>query len=247
MEQAEFDKLFEKVEKFVENIFENTDSSHDFLHVKRVYNLSIQIANKEKDKEPNLQLVRLAAILHDVGDSKYEKVQKKKFESLGYTLPPTIEDYLLQLGCPAELSQQTSDLVNKVSFRKEAFYPSSTPPNIELAIVRDADKLDAIGAIGIARCMAYGSHVNNPIHNRDLETQLVKDQRAGSVEKPWNCMSAEDYAKGGSGTCIAHFYEKLFHLKDMLVTDYAKHLAVKRHAIMLQFVEQLEMECDLQA
>lgn len=194
---------------FVKKFFENEFSGHDFYHTLRVYNLAKSIAeNEECDKE----LVYLGALLHDVDDYKLVGKEAEPFSNAKKFLNG--EDY------PADRIEKICHIISQVSFKGK---DTVTPDTIEGKIVQDADRLDAIGAIGIARTFAYGGNHNTPIYDPEIE---YKED-----------MSADEYYKN-AGTTINHFYEKLLKLKDLMNTETAKKMAEHRHEYMEEFLKE---------
>jgi len=200
--------LINKTIEYVKNFFEKDYSGHDFYHTLRVYNLAKNIAESEKcDKE----LVCLGALLHDVDDYKLIGEQKEQFKNL--------KSFLKSENYSKERIEQVCRIVSQVSFKGSNIIPDT----IEGKIVQDADRLDAIGAIGISRTFAYGGGCNRPIHIPD--------------EKYKENMSSTEYYKN-VGTSINHFYEKLLLLKDFMNTDTAKKMAIHRHKYMQEFLQE---------
>ncbi len=195
----------------VKKIFEEDASGHDFGHTVRVYNNAMKIAdNMECDKE----LVALASLLHDVDDEKL-------FKTADYANARRIMN---TLGVDKDIQQKIVDIISQVSFKGNE---STVPTTIEGCITQDADRLDAIGAIGIARTFAYGGSKGHKIYDPAINPNMN--------------MSGKEYLKG-DGTSLNHFYEKLFLLKDMMNTEYAKELANKRDLVMHSFVDEFNRE-----
>jgi uncharacterized protein len=192
--------------EFVKTLSSDDHSGHDWWHVSRVYNLSKIIAEKET---ANMFLVRMAALLHDVDDWKLNKSN-----------PFRAKEWLDQCGLETTIKDKILKIISEVSFRGsgEIIIPSS----IEGKIVQDADRLDAMGAIGIARTFAYGGANQREIFN---------PEQAPAIHKTF-----EEYKTKQSHT-INHFYEKLLLLKDLMNTETAKKLAAQRHQIMVSFLE----------
>ena len=188
--------------EYVKGVFETDYSGHDFFHTFRVYKMATHIAIKEK---ANLEIVQLAALLHDVDDiqlSPETHIKKDKARSL-----LTVIDTICQI-------------IDEISYRGT---DSIIPKTLEGKCVQDSDRLDAIGAIGIARAFAYGGNHNRAIYNPDVGPKLN--------------MSAEEYNNHIS-TTINHFYEKLFNLKDLMNTDSAKNIAQAREMYMKDYVSE---------
>ena len=196
----------------VKSIYDQMDASHDFDHILRVYQNAETIL--QTLPEANGLLVRLAVLLHDVSDPKYS--QDKSTE----------EAILNQLDLSEEERQQIRDIIAAVSFNGGNEKEATT---IEAKIVRDAERLDAIGAIGIARTFAYGGAKGRALYNDEEE---AREQ-----------MSEADY-RSKSTASVTHFYEKLLKLKDLMVTEKGRELAEGRHQFMEQFLHQLKQERD---
>ena len=201
-----------KCEELVITIYNNMDASHDYQHIERVYKNAETILQSEP--QADVQIVRLAVLLHDVSDAKY--TQTKEAE----------ERILQKLDLTEEQRQHIRDIIASVSFNGGNELQAKT---IEAKIVRDADRLDAIGAVGIARTFAYGGAKGRKLYD-DAE-----EARAN--------MSVEQY-RTKSTASVTHFYEKLLLLKDLMVTEKGKQMAEERHAFMVSFLEQLQKERD---
>lgn len=204
---------------FAEKDARGKDPSHDFYHIKRVLRLATTIANKECAK--NIELIQLAAILHDVGDYKYstekpEDILRKFFQEQNY---------------PQEQAEFVISIVSQIGFSKRISGNEQEKVLPEVAIVSDADMLDAIGAFGIARTFSYGASKGSPIYDPDqpYRTEFTQEQ----------------YQKKDKAPTINHFYEKLLKLSDLIYTQTGKEMAKERHKFMESFVEQMhkEYEC----
>ena len=203
--------LVDQVKNHVKSLFANSEGSHDWHHIERVWNTAKMLHEKEGG---TLQIIELAALLHDISDHKYNGGDYEK----GATETKSL---LLSLGSEPQLAEDVSKIVSQISY-KGAFVPD-VKGSIELSIVRDADRLDAIGAIGIARAFAYGGSKNRPLFSPEIPHVLHQ--------------SKEEYLKN-EGHTINHFYEKLFLLKDRMETHTAKEIAESRHQVMVDFVRQ---------
>ena len=198
--------------ELVITIYNNMDASHDYQHIERVYKNAETILQSEP--QADAQIVRLAVLLHDVSDAKY--TQTKEAE----------ERILQKLDLTDEQRQHIRDIIASVSFNGGNELQAKT---IEAKIVRDADRLDAIGAVGIARTFAYGGAKGRKLYD-DAEEARAQ-------------MSVEEY-RTKSTASVTHFYEKLLLLKDLMVTEKGKQMAEERHAFMVSFLEQLQKERD---
>ncbi|MDO4576309.1 MAG: HD domain-containing protein [Planctomycetia bacterium] len=198
---------------FLREIFAGDASGHDFYHTLRVYRNARKIAEVEGG---NPEIIELAALLHDVDDPKL-------FGSSGGRLP-NAERFFAENGISEETACWVQKILHKVSFKGTE---TAIPDTLEGKIVQDADRLDAIGAIGIARAFAYGGSRGRSIYLPD--------------EKPKELMTAAEYA-ANQGTSINHFYEKLLLLKDRMNTPTAREMAARRHAFMEAFLAQFYSE-----
>ncbi len=210
--------MINNIASSVKEACKNDSSGHDWWHIFRVVNLVKHIGKKEG---ANLDIVELAALLHDLDDWKLNESNEGHL--------PKARKILSENGYSAETINTILGIIDEVSFKGAGV--ETKPSTLEAMVVQDADRLDAIGAIGIARTFAYGGHKNQPLHNPDLKPNLHG--------------SFEEYKKTRTST-INHFYEKLLLLKDRLNTPTAKQLAEKRHQFMEQFLEQFYSEWDLE-
>ncbi|CAM5181035.1 HD/PDEase domain-containing protein OS=Ureibacillus acetophenoni OX=614649 GN=SAMN05877842_103246 PE=4 SV=1 [Ureibacillus acetophenoni] len=202
--------MFEIMKEKVKNIYDQYDASHDFQHIERVLqNAETIIASESScDKE----IVRLAVLLHDVSDKKYS--DNKDLET----------QLINELNLSEDKKQHIREIIESVSFNGGNELTAKT---IEAKIVRDADRLDAIGAIGIARTFAYGGAKGRKLYDESEEARVQ--------------MSEEEY-RTKSTASVTHFYEKLLLLKDLMTTEKGKKMAEERHAFMVTFLEQLSRE-----
>ena len=200
---------------YIEEFFQNEYSGHDFYHSMRVYKLAKTIAEKES---ADIGIVSLAALLHDVDDRKLSPdTHEKKENAVTFLKGEKVPDSVITRIC---------NIIEEVSF---AGQDSKIPNTVEGKCVQDADRLDALGAIGIARTFAYGGSHSRDIYNPHIPPKLD--------------MTKDEYAKHDS-TSINHFYEKLFVLKDLMNTEYAKKIAEKRENYMKAYIEEFKMEWD---
>lgn len=207
--------LIEKTIEFVKVQLENAEGGHDWFHIERVYKNTLAIAKTEKCE---LLVCQLGALLHDIADSKFHNGDEK----IG---PKTARNFLESQNVPEEISEHVIKIIENISFKGGNFEKKFN--SIELQIVQDADRLDAIGAIGIARCFNYGGFKNRTIYNPEI--------------KPHLSMTKEEYKNSDSPT-INHFYEKLLLLKDKMNTESGKKIAQERHEFMETFLEQFYAE-----
>ena len=210
-------ELISKTIVFVQNQLQNAEGGHDWFHIERVYKNAIAIAEHEKcDKT----IVQLGALLHDIADSKFHNGD----ESIG---PKIARTFLESENVDAETINYVINIIENISFKGGNF--EKTFRSIELEIVQDADRLDAIGAIGIARTFNYGGFKNRPLYDPAVSPNLH--------------MSKEEY-KNSEAPTINHFYEKLLLLKDKMNTETGKKMAQKRHHFMETFLSQFYAEWD---
>jgi Predicted HD superfamily hydrolase len=201
----------EQTHQFVKQFHAHDTTGHDWWHVERVTRTAKKLAVEEK---ANLYLVEMAALLHDIDDWKLGDNKNNKTEA-----------FLLQLGIPEEDKQSILHIIEQISFKgAEVATPTTT---IESMCVQDADRLDAIGAIGIARAFTYGGSKNRSLYEPNIAPTLHH--------------SFEEYKTNHSHT-INHFYEKLLLLKERINTPTAKAIAEERHAFMEKFLTQFYRE-----
>ncbi len=211
--------LIENTIVFVKEKLEGAEAGHDWFHIERVWKLSKKIAATETC---NLEVVELSALLHDIADPKFHNGD----ETLALKIS---NEFLKSQNVSTEIIDQVLFVIKNISFKNRGETPKNL--SIELQIVQDADRLDAIGAIGIARTFNYGGFKNNLMFHPDIQPKLN--------------MTKEEYKKS-TGTTINHFYEKLLLLKDLMNTETAKKLAKVRHDFMLNFLEQFYREWNVE-
>lgn len=204
---------------FVKEKLEGAEAGHDWFHIERVWKLSKKIAEKEGG---NLEVIELSALLHDIADPKFHNGD----ETLALKIS---KDFLEEIHVEGELIEQVLFVIKNISFKNRAEAPENPP--LELQIVQDADRLDAIGAIGIARTFNFGGFKNNLMYHPEIKPNLG--------------MNKEEYKKS-NGTTINHFYEKLLLLKDLMNTETAKRIASERHDFMLQFLDEFYKEWNVE-
>lgn len=209
--------LINKTILFVKEKLENAEGGHDWFHIERVYKNALQIADGEVCDDT---VIQLGALLHDIADSKFHNGD----ETIG---PSIAREFLESENVYQPTIQHVVDIIENISFKGGNI--EKTFSSIELNIVQDADRLDAIGAIGIARAFHYGGFKNRPIYNPDIAPNLK--------------MSKEEY-KNSEAPTINHFYEKLLLLKDKMNTETGKQIAQERHRYMEGFLSQFYAEWD---
>lgn len=209
--------LIDKTILFVKQKLENAEGGHDWFHIERVYKNSLLIAQEE---DCDLTVVKLGALLHDIADSKFHDGD----ESVG---PKTARTFLESENVSEETIAHVINIIENISFKGGNFEKKFTSK--ELEIVQDADRLDAIGAIGIARTFNYGGFKNIALYNPEIAPILN--------------MSKEEY-KNSNAPTLNHFYEKLLLLKDKMNTETGKKIALERHKYMENFLSQFYAEWD---
>ncbi|MGE7945281.1 HD domain-containing protein [Lysinibacillus sp. NPDC093688] len=194
----------------VRGIYEQFDASHDFQHIERVYQNALAILQTES--EADAEVVKIAVLLHDVSDKKYtdSKEQENKL--------------IAELPLSEEKKQHIRDCIEQVSFNGGNEIEATS---IEAKIARDADRLDAIGAIGIARTFAFGGAKGRKLYDKEENARMDM---------------TEDEYRSKNTSSVTHFYEKLLLLKDLMITEKGKQMAEERHQFMVQFLEQLQNE-----
>ncbi|MFC3211481.1 HD domain-containing protein [Planomicrobium okeanokoites] len=204
--------ILSKCKVKVKEVYDTFDASHDWQHIERVLANADRIMEKEA-ADPFI--VELAILLHDVSDPKYKE---------GNSDPES--EILDLLDLSVEQKSRITDIIRQVSFKGGN---GEAPSSIEAKVVQDADRLDAIGAVGIARTFAYGGARGRKLYDWD--------------EKPRNEMSEQEYRDKPTSSAT-HFYEKLLLLKNMMNTGTGRQIADERHQFMLSFLEQLKKETD---
>ena len=201
--------------EYVKDVFATDFSGHDFFHTMRVYQMATKIAMEEK---ADLQIVQLAALLHDVDDRKLSpKTCENKDRAVAY---------MRSKGLSEDTITRVKDIIGEVSF---VGTDSVVPKTLEGKCVQDADRLDALGAMGIARAFAYGGNHNRVMYDPEIPPALN--------------MGKEEYQNHVS-TTVNHFYEKLFLLKDMMNTESAKRIAGHRERYMREYIDEFLAEWD---
>lgn len=207
--------LIDRTIAFVKEKLEKAEGGHDWFHIERVYKNAMVIAQQE---ECDLTVVKLGALLHDIADSKFHDGD----ETIG---PRTARLFLESESVDEQTISHVINIIKNISFKGGNFGQQFNSK--ELEIVQDADRLDAIGAIGIARTFNYGGFKNRAIYNPAIAPNLN--------------MSKEEYKKSEAPT-LNHFYEKLLLLKDKMNTETGKKIAQARHKYMENFLSQFYAE-----
>jgi len=202
---------------FVKHTLKGAEGGHDWFHIQRVFNNAKLIVKTESANE---LIVSLGALLHDIADSKFHDGD----ETIG---PIKATEFLISQNIDSIVIEHVVQIIKNISFKGGNVDRKFT--SIELDIVQDADRLDAIGAIGIARCFNYGGFKNREIFNPKVQPKLN--------------MTKEEY-KNSNTPSINHFYEKLLLLKDKMNTKTGKRLSTQRHQFMEQYLEKFYAEWD---
>jgi len=215
MEHTALRKLIQEARAYVEQKFQGEATGHDWYHIERVTHQAIKLAALEG---ADMNIAELGALMHDVGDHKF--LQPGEAEG-----PEQVRQWLKAHDASDEVIERVVTIVANVSYKGAGV--ETAMATIEGKVVQDADRLDAVGAIGIARTFAYGGHKGNPIHD-----PFIVPEKHGSFE---------NYKKAG-GTTINHFYEKLLLLKDRMQTESGRRIAEQRHQFMENYLEQFYEE-----
>lgn len=209
-------QIIEETIAFVKETLKGAEGGHDWFHIQRVFKNTLLIA---KDEKVDVLVVSLGALLHDIADAKFNGGD----ETVG---PRMAKDFLISLGVDKKAIEHVVKIIENISF-KSSLDSKKSFESKELQVVQDADRLDAIGAIGIARAFNYGGYKNREIYNPEIAPNLQ--------------MTKEEYKKSQAPS-INHFYEKLLLLKDKMNTESGKKLAEKRHQFMMDYLEQFYKE-----
>ncbi|MFD0834630.1 HD domain-containing protein [Mariniflexile aquimaris] len=209
------EKIISNTIAFVKAELANAEGGHDWFHTLRVYNNSLLIAKKEN---VDVFVVQLGALLHDIADSKFHGGD----ETVG---PKKAREFLFKQNVDSKVIEHVIQIIENISFKGGNEAQKFQSP--ELDVIQDADRLDAIGAIGIARTFNYGGFKNRPLYNPDIKPNLN--------------MTKEEY-KTSKAPTINHFYEKLLLLKDRMNTKTGKKIALERHRFMEDFLDQFYAE-----
>ena len=209
------EQIISNTVSFVKETLKNAEGGHDWFHILRVWNNAKLIA---KNENVDLFIIELGALLHDIADSKFHNGN----ETVG---PKIARKFLENENVPNEIIIHIEKIISNISFKGGNFEQNFTSP--ELLVLQDADRLDAIGAIGIARCFNYGGFKNRTLYNPEILPNLNMDKEA---------------YKNSTSPTINHFYEKLLLLKDKMNTKSGKKIALSRHTFMLEYLNQFYNE-----
>lgn len=208
--------IIQRTAEYIKQEFSDDSSGHDWWHIYRVWKTSIAICEQEK---ADAFIVQLAALLHDLDDWKFNDSDDET--------PLRAKAWLKSCGVNSVTTQAVCNIIMNISYKGAGV--ANKMDSLEGFIVQDADRLDAIGAIGIGRAFAYGGYKNRPLYDPD--------------SPPTMHASFEAYKNSKSAT-INHFYEKLLLLKDRMNTPAAKRIAEQRHDVMVKFLDQFMKEWD---
>ncbi|GAB4850622.1 hypothetical protein Ancab_029931 [Ancistrocladus abbreviatus] len=210
-------------EKLVEEAMKGNDASHDPAHVFRVRDMALSLAHEEglSVSPQSMEIVELAALLHDIGDYKYASDPAQ--ETLA-------EKFLEEEDIEESKRLKILAIIKGMGFKEELAGAMKQEYSLEFGVVQDADRLDAIGAIGIARCFTFGGSRKTVLHDPAVKPRLE--------------MSKEDYMQKDKQTTANHFHEKLLKLKDLMKTKAGQRRAEKRHKFMEEFLEEFYHEWD---
>ena len=213
------EKIIAATIAFVKKELKNAEGGHDWFHIARVFKNSILIS---KDEKVDVFVVSLAALLHDIADPKFYKGD----ETVG---PRIASEFLTNQKVTSSIIEHVIHIIKHISFKNSFDKEMKTFTSKELEVVQDADRLDAIGAVGIARCFNYGGFKNRALYDPEIIPNLN--------------MTKEQY-KSSNAPTINHFYEKLLLLKDQMNTASGKKIATQRHAFMETYLQQFYNEWD---
>ncbi|MCD7446249.1 hypothetical protein HAX54_048447 [Datura stramonium] len=235
-------EIITKAEELVEKAMSGNDASHDVSHAFRVRDLTLSLAHEEglSSSSDSMLIVELAALLHDIGDYKYIRLDSTDFMIRRISLLPTfswdpseariVEEFLQGQGIEEGMKKKILDIIKGMGFKEEVGGLTNRNYSIEYGVVQDADRLDAIGAIGIARCFTFGGSRHRILHDPRVQ--------------PRSELSKENYMNKEEQTTVNHFHEKLLKLKDLMKTKAGKKRAEKRHKFMEDFLEEFYEEWD---
>jgi len=209
--------LISQTTDYVKKTLKDAEAGHDWFHTQRVFQNALLIAKEEK---VDILVVSLAALLHDIADAKFQDGD----ETIG---PKVAKDFLIKTKVAPKIGKHVVNIVKYISFKNSLDKSKPKFHSKELEVVQDADRLDAIGAIGIARAFHYGGFKNRALYDPKIAPNLN--------------MTKKEY-KNSTAPTLNHFYEKLLLLKDQMHTKTGKRMANQRHAFMLDFLKQFYAE-----
>ena len=209
-------QIIEATKTFVKTTLKDAEGGHDWFHTERVYNNALLIS---KGETVNELVVALGALLHDIADSKFNNGD----DTIG---PKIAGEFLMKQNVSTEVINHVIKIIKNVSFSSNIDNASAFKSK-ELEVIQDADRLDALGAIGITRTFNYGGFKNRALYNPDIKPNLN--------------LTKDEYKKSTAPT-INHFYEKLLLLKDKMNTKTGRKIAEERHNYMVDFLKQFYAE-----
>ncbi|KAI7993726.1 Uncharacterized protein YpgQ [Camellia lanceoleosa] len=212
-----------KAEKLMVSAMKANDASHDASHVFRVRDLALSLALEEglSSSPDSMEIVELAALLHDIGDYKYMRDPSEE---------KIVEEFLEAENVEGSKKIKILSIIKGMGFKDEIGGQVDSKHSIEFGVVQDADRLDAIGAIGIARCFTFGGSRSSVLHDPSIQ--------------PRSDLSKEQYIKKDKQTTVNHFHEKLLKLKDLMKTKAGQRRAGRRHKFMEDFLKEFYEEWD---
>ncbi|XP_008221062.1 PREDICTED: uncharacterized protein YpgQ-like [Prunus mume] len=222
-----WEETVRKAEKLVEEAMKDNDASHDAAHVWRVRDLALSLAREEQglslpsSNSNTMQIVELAALLHDIGDYKYLRDPSEE---------KIVENFLDEEGIEESSKMKILRIIKGMGFKDELAGSAKNDLPPEFGVVQDADRLDAIGAIGIARCFTFGGSRNRVLHDPNIQAQ--------------SDLSKEKYVNNDEQTTVNHFHEKLLKLKALMKTKAGQKRAERRHKFMEEFLAEFYEEWD---
>jgi len=212
-------EIINKTILFVKATLQDAEGGHDWFHIERVWKNAKHIA---KNEDVDVFIVELGALLHDIADAKFHDGD----ENIG---PIKAREFLKSIKVNESIIQHIENIIKNISYKNSLGSNFKRFHSIELDVIQDADRLDAIGAIGIARAFNYGGFKNRILYNPEIKPNLN--------------LSKEEY-KNSAAPTINHFYEKLLLLQDKMNTKTGKQIATERHDFMEQYLEQFYKECE---
>ncbi|VFQ59488.1 unnamed protein product [Cuscuta campestris] len=216
-------EVIQKAEELVQRAMKGNDASHDAAHAFRVRDLALSLALEEglSSSPDSMFIVELAALLHDIGDYKYVRDPSEA---------KIVEEFLENEGIEDNTRTNILKIIKGMGFKEEVEGHANGISSLEFGVVQDADRLDAIGAIGIARCFTFGGSRHRVLHDPKI--------------LPRSDLSKEKYMNKEEQTTINHFHEKLLKLKDLMKTQAGKRRAERRHKFIEDFLEEFYEEWD---
>ncbi|OVA12090.1 HD/PDEase domain [Macleaya cordata] len=219
----ERESIIRKAEKLVISSMKGNDASHDAAHAFRVRDLALSLAHEEglSSSPESMEIVELAALLHDIGDYKYVKDPSEETITERFLEAENVEE---------NKRRRILSIIKGMGFKEELGCNASAKSSPEFGVVQDADRLDAIGAVGIARCFTFGGSRNHVLHDPSIQPRLD--------------LSKDQYMDKAQQTTINHFHEKLLKLKNLMKTKAGQRRAEKRHKFMQEFLTEFYEEWD---